>query len=369
MLKNKVLVVVVVLAIGVWMVPTAVAQGGQTSRPMFLTGTVVMADGSPLPEPVLIQMVCQGQAQPQGRTDAEGGFGFQIGTNRATTPNDAAQRSPTTSSTFGGPQTGRETITGMSESSLIGCGVKAVLDGYSSSVVELSGRRAADSPEIGEIVLTKLGETTGTTVSVTSEAAPRDAQRAFERGMQQIGRQRFDQAETQFSRAVEVYPDYAEAWYELGVAQQQQQNLDGAKESYTKASEIDPKFVKPYLNLSLLAARAQDWNETAKQSDMLIELDPYNYPEAFYYNAVAYYNLQNLDKALASAEQCIKLDTTHQIILAKQLLAVLRQMNGNLEGAAEQWRSFIEHAPEGFDTSDAQARLAQLESQIGQGGQ
>jgi len=368
MLRNRAYSALAIFLVGAMMAVAPSAQGQQTSRPMFLTGEVVMADGSPLPERVPIEMVCQGQEQPQGRTDPQGGFGFQIGSNRGTTPNDAAQRTPSTTSSFGGPVTGREQVVGMAESSLIGCGVRAVLEGYSSSVIELSGRRAADSPEIGTIVLTKLGETEGTEVSATSLDAPRDALRAYERGVEQIGRQRFEQAETQLSRAVEIYPDYAEAWQELGVVQQAQGKMEDALPSFEKAIEIDPKFVKPYLHLSLLAARAQNWPETANYSDTLIQLDPYNYAEAYYYSAVAHYNLQDFEKALASADKTVELDTTRQIPLAEQLLAVLLEMSGNLEGAAEHWRAFIQYAPETFNLDAAKTRLAEIESQLGQGG-
>jgi len=313
-------------------------------------------------------MVCQCQEQPQGRTGADGSFSFQIGLNRNTMPGDANQRSPSTSTSFGGFVGGSGQRVGAAEYSLIGCGVLAVLDGYSSSVIELAGRRAADSPEIGQIVLTKLGKTEGSAVSTSSLDAPRDASRAYARGVEQTGRKRFDQAEAQLSRAVEIYPDYAEAWYELGVAQQAQGKMEEALPSFEKAVEIDPKFVKPYLYLSLLAARAQNWQETADYSDTLVQLDPYNYPEAYYYHAVAYYNLQNSIQALTSAEKAVELDTTHQIPLAEQFLAVMLQMSGDLEGAAEHMHNFVQFAPPTMNLDAAKARLADIESQLGQGG-
>jgi len=351
---------VTLLLAGVAVMGCAWAQGQQTSRPMFLTGKVVLSDGGPPPVPVLIEMDCQGQRQPQGHTDAIGEFGFQIGLNRNRTPNDASQRSPSTSDSFGGLIAYRQQVLGAAEYSIFGCGIEAVLDGYSSSAIEMSGRRAADSSEVGTIVLTRLGETGLQAVGIASPKAPENARRAYERGLQQTGRQRFANAEEQLNRAIEIYPDYAEAWHELGVVQQAQGKTEEAHESFEKAIAVDSEFVPPYLHLSLTAARAGDWQETADYSDTLIQVDPAN-PEGFYYNAVAYFNLGNFDRAQASAEQAVELDTEHQIPLAEQLLALLLARQGDFESAAAHMRNFILHALPSYRLGGARRRLAEIE--------
>lgn len=338
-------------------------QTQQTSRPMFLTGNVAMADGTPLPEPVPIVMECQGERQPQGRTDANGDFGFQIGMNRGHTPNDAAQRAPSISDDFGGPITRRQQILGTIEYSVYGCAILAVLDGYSSSAVELSGRRAADNSEIGTIVLTRLGAKLPATVSVTSLQAPASAKRAYERASRQIESGRFEGAEQQLTRAVRIYPEYADAWLALGVAQRSQGKLDQAHDSFERAIAVDNDFVVPYLYLSLMAARASDWPETSRWSDALLELDPDNL-EGLYFNAVAYYNLGNFSASMKSAEAVVAFDTGHEIPLAEQLLAILVAQNGDFERAADLMRSFISHAPPDYRLRGAERRLAQFEQGV-----
>jgi len=330
---------------------------------MFLSGDVAISDGTPLPEPVPVVMECQGQTQPQGMTDADGDFGFQIGMNRNRTPNDATQRAPSTSNDFGGPIAGREQVLGAIEYSLFGCALRAVLDGYSSSAIELSGRRAADSSEVGTIVLTRLGESLPATVSVTSLEAPANAKRAYERAERQISNGQFDAAEQQLTRAVRIYPEYADAWLALGIAQNALNKPDEARESFERAIAADSEYVAPYLHLSLMSARASNWPETARYSDALLALDPDN-AEGLYYNAVAYYNLGNLEVAEASAETAVSVDTAHEIPLAEQLLALLVAREGDFERAAELMRSFISHAPPYYRLRGAERRLAQFENGI-----
>ncbi len=50
-------------------------------RPIFLSGKVVLDDGTPPPEPVKIERVCNGVVRPEGYTDSKGRFSFQLGQN------------------------------------------------------------------------------------------------------------------------------------------------------------------------------------------------------------------------------------------------------------------------------------------------
>jgi hypothetical protein len=65
---------------------------------------------------------------------------------------------------------------------LIGCEIRAALPGFRSDLVNLIGRRSFDNPDVGTIVLHRLGNVEGTTISVTSLRAPKDARKAFEKG-------------------------------------------------------------------------------------------------------------------------------------------------------------------------------------------
>src|SRR5438445_4082904 len=53
----------------------------QTSlpQPIFVSGRVMIDDGTPLPEAVVIQRVCNGSAHAEGYTDSKGYFGIELG--------------------------------------------------------------------------------------------------------------------------------------------------------------------------------------------------------------------------------------------------------------------------------------------------
>src|SRR6185436_14030890 len=103
-----------------------------------------------------------------------------------------------------------------SDSRLLGCELRARLVGYRSQMVSLSNRRALDNPDIGIILLHKLTPNEGGTISATSLAAPKDAKKAFEKGIDFLKKKKPEDALKSFEKAVELYPKYATAWYELG---------------------------------------------------------------------------------------------------------------------------------------------------------
>ena len=65
----------------------------------------------------------------------------------------------------------------------IDCELRARLAGFRSQSVSLANRRPMDPPDLGTILLHRLSATEGTTVSAASLAAPKDAKKAYEKGM------------------------------------------------------------------------------------------------------------------------------------------------------------------------------------------
>ena len=145
----------------------------------------------------------------------------------------------------------------------MGCDLQAKLAGYRSQTVPLAGRRAMDNPDVGTILLHRNGPAEeGKTISAVSLAAPKDAKKAYEKGLDALKKKKFEDAQKNFEKAVEVYPKYATAWYELGMLQAGQGKMDMARKYFDTALEHDPKFVKPYLQISILELQSQKWQET-----------------------------------------------------------------------------------------------------------
>ena len=173
-------------------------------RPIFLSGKVMMDDGTPPPDPVVIQRVCNGRPRPEGYTDSKGRFSFQLGQNLSVLPDASVGRgdyTPNSTNLGINPATG--VGVGSSEEMervLMNCELRADLPGFRSDSVSLAGRRALDNPEVGIIVLHRIGNVEGLTISATSLMAPKDARKAYEKGLEAT-------QETQARRRPEGFPE------------------------------------------------------------------------------------------------------------------------------------------------------------------
>jgi tetratricopeptide (TPR) repeat protein len=345
-------------------------QFPEMQRPIFLSGKVTMEDGSPPPESVVIERVCNGIHRAEDHTDSKGRFSIQLGQNRGLMQ-DASVSSATDG--FGTPGLGTQSRGaggpmggGISERDLMGCELRASLPGYQSSIVNLSGRRVMDNPDVGTIFLKKLGNVEGTTISITSQLAPKDARKAYEKGRELASKKRIADARKEFEKAVAVYPKYAVAWNDLGLIMLAQSEKDKARDAFAKALEADNKFIKPYLQLALLSAGEQKWQDVADTTGRIIRLNPVDFPEAFFYNAVANYNLQKFDDAEKSAAEAVKLDLRHRLPKAQHVLGVLMAMREDFQGAAENMRGYLKYAPQATDADMVKNQLTEIEKRLGQ---
>jgi len=217
-----------------------------------------------------------------------------------------------------------------------------------------------DDPNIGTILLHRIGASEGNTVSAVSLAAPKDAKKAYDHGMDSLKKQKPDQARKDFGKAVELYPKYATAWNELGKLQAAD-DAASARKSFGSAIEADPKFTAPYMQLAVLAVRDKNWEEVAELTEKVTKLDPFDYPNAFFYNAVANYNLKHMEVAEQSAAQAEKLDTRHLMPQVNQLLGILMAMRKDYTGAAEQFRNYLKVSPNGPEAATVRNQLVEVE--------
>jgi len=336
-----------------------------TQHPIYLSGKVMLDDGTPPPDSVVIERVCNGNPRPEAYTDSKGRFSFQLGQNQAMLP-DASVGSVDPG--FGGrPGFGSQggalgnSGRGISERDLMGCELRASLAGYRSDVVDLSGRRVFDNPEVGTIVLHRLGNVEGTTISMTSLMAPKDAKKAYEKAKDALHKKKTADAEKELAKAVQIYPQYAAAWYDLGRLQQQQNQLADARKSYEQALAADAKFVSPYLQIALIEAGENKWQDVAETSERVIHMNPFDFPQAYYFNSVANFNLKNLDAAEKSAREVQKLDTRHQFPKTAQLLGLILAQKQDYSGAAEQLRNYLQLMPNAQDAAQVKSQLSELE--------
>jgi tetratricopeptide (TPR) repeat protein len=346
----------------------------EMQRPIFLSGKVLMDDGTPPPDSVVIERVCNGVARPEAYTDSKGRFSFQLGQNMSM----MADASVSSADPFGsGPGTfdsrsGSNRSSGMgrgmggvTEQQLMGCELRATLAGYRSEIVNLAGRRFMDNPDVGTIIMRRLGNVEGLTISATSALAPKDARKAYDKGREAFGKKKWENSQKELEKAVQIYPKYAAAWHQLGLLYEQQNNVEQARKAYSEALAADGKFVSPYMQLAQLAARERKWEEVRDTTDRVTKLNPFDFPVAYFYNAVAQLNLQNLDAAEKSAREALKIDEQHRIPKISHVLGIILAQKRDYSGAAEHIRSYLKFAPNAGDVEMAKKQLAELEGVAG----
>jgi tetratricopeptide (TPR) repeat protein len=335
------------------------------NRPIMLSGKVMMEDGTPPPELVLIERVCNGVAKPEGYTDSKGRFSFQLGQNQAILA-DASTGSdlgfPGRDMGMGNSRPGMNR--GISEHELMGCEIRAQLPGFRSSIVQLAGRRALDNPDVGTILLQRLAKVDGFTFSATTAMAPKDAKKAYEKAQNAVKKKKLDEAETEYRKAVTAYPKYAIAWYELGRLLEFKKNTEEARKAFDMAIQADSKYINPYENLARLAAMEKKWDESAANSAKLIRLNPYVSPQVYFVSGVAHLNLQQLDVAEEHTREALKRDEKHQNPKINHLLAVILAQKQDIPGAAEQLRAYLKLAPNAPDAETLKQQLADMEKQL-----
>jgi hypothetical protein len=340
------------------------------TRPIFLSGRVMLDDGTPPPEPVTIVKVCNGNGRAQGYTDSKGRFSFQLNQTQAIMQDadvsggglgGGNSRGMGTSSSSPGMSGG-----GMNGSmGLAGCEIKASLPGFRSDSVNLAARNTFDNPDVGTIILHRMANVEGRTISAVSLMAPKDAKKAFEKGRELLKKEKDAEAEKEFDKAVQLYPKYSTAWFQLGLLKEKQNDAAGARKDYAQALAADPKFLNPYHQLAGISMKEKNWQETADTTKRLIDLDPVDFPDAYFYNAVSNYYLKNFDEAEKSAREAQKLDTANHIPQTSQVLGAVLVEKQDYAGAAEQLKKYLTFLKPGEEADKMKNQLMELEKVAG----
>jgi tetratricopeptide (TPR) repeat protein len=267
---------------------------------------------------------------------------------------------------LGGPGSGTGTVSstqsGGINTRLMNCELRARLSGYRSQSVSLMERHALDNPDVGTILLHRLAPTEGApTVSVAALAVPKPADKAYNKGLSFLKKGKPEEARASFQSAIDLYPKFSSAWFELGKLQAINGELDDAHKSFLAASQADPQSVGPCLELALLSLHDKNWHELADVTYHALKLNSFDYPQAYFLNAVANYNLKNLDTAEKSARGAQRLDTRHIYPENSRLLGIILVDRQQYAEAADALRDFLVAAPHSVEAPDVRRQLADLE--------
>jgi tetratricopeptide (TPR) repeat protein len=324
---------------------------------MFISGKVLLEGGGTLSEPVAIERVCNGVTRREGYTDFKGQFEFQLGQNLGF--QDASENDP--NSTPGSPAKTTSSSLNHRSMDLTGCEFRAVFAGFVSSTVMLRTNGDNWQIDIGTIFLKRMGEARGSTISITTMAAPKEAQNAYEKAQKAMTKEKTADAEKELNKAVHLYPGFASAWTLLGEIHRQQNQFDLARTEYTQAQAADPQFVNPTYGLAMIAMQEKKWPEAIRFSDQVIKMNAYAFPVAYFFNAAANYHAQNFAAAEQSALKFKSLDTAHSHPDVCLLLSYILSRRRDYAAAAQQIQDYLTLVPEAPNVESLKADAKRLQ--------
>ena len=338
---------------------------------MFLMGRVATSDGTALPNDVRVERICITRVRQQVYAALNGTFSMQLGSKVDSVFDASAEGSSQ------GGMANRDSVMGIPRHELMNCELRASAAGFHSSVVSLAERDTLDSTiDVGTIVVQRTAKIEGTTLSAAPYNAPKDARRAYEKGLEAEKKGMLADARKFFERAVEIYPRFTNAWFQLGTVLQKENENDAARKAYIQATTIDSKFLPPYLSLASMAFEAGNWTELLKFSGHILDLDPLNKTkftgyimdldplnsaEAYYYNAVANFKLNKIEEAEKSALKAEHVDLRTHFPQLHLLLAYILARKHNYADAIVETRIYLELVPHAQDAEQVRVELAKLE--------
>jgi tetratricopeptide (TPR) repeat protein len=331
-------------------------------RPIFISGKVALSDGTAPSDPVNIERVCNGSTRVEARTDRKGRFSFELGRNVEFQDASSDGQDGLGGRGFGGPRGPARGPSSLRDNNLLfNCELRASLPGYRSDPVSLANIHYMDNPDLGTIILHPIAHVDGLTVSATAALAPKDARKAYEKGLQAAAKKNPDEAQKNFETAVALYPKYAVAWFALGQINEQRDHDEEARKAYDQSITADSKFVPPYERLSFIALKESKWQDLADMTDRMLRLNPYDYPSAYYLNGVANLELQRLDAAEKSAREAIRLDPLKKNARAYYVLGLILAQKREFTASAESLRTFLSAEPQAKDADFVRKQLTQVE--------
>jgi tetratricopeptide (TPR) repeat protein len=193
-------------------------------------------------------------------------------------------------------------------------------------------------------------------------AAPKKAQKAYERAHRELARRNPDHraAARLFEEAVEAYPTFAKAWDWLGQLRYLSGEQIRAAEAFETAIRSDPTYIAPYLRLAALAAQEKRMHDAIGFAEGALRLDR-NSSEGHYYRAAACHALDRKECALESAQAIISRGDDRHFPRVYLITGDAAAGRGDLQAAAKQYARLVELEPGSSAAAAAAAWIAQMQ--------
>ena len=212
------------------------------------------------------------------------------------------------------------------------------------------------------VTLKRVGESEGVVSPASSLNAPKPAAKAYSKGVEALRKGKWDEAQKQFEQAVTIYPEYAQAYSDLGEALEKQQKPAEAQAAFQKALELSPKYLKPYAQLARLAISQNRLQDALQITDRAVKLNATEFPSIYYYQALAHFQMHQLQPAEDSLKQAIELDVDHQMPKAYYMLGLVLEQKGDKPGSIRAFEEYVAQSPKPPDADAVKDRIARMKA-------
>ncbi len=298
--------------------------------PVILRGKVMMEDGSAPPIIVGTERVCSDVAgsAPGPLTDKKGEFIWRMDIDPLETRN---------------------------------CVIRATHAGYSSSAVEVSGidttHTSLDLPPI----TIRSAVADPYVLNFSDNGITGRAKGEWTAAKKALDAQKLAEGASHLEAVVAADPKAAQAWHGLGVVDERLNKLPESHAAYEHAITADPKWLAPYVALTRLCIKTMDWDCAAKTAETLIKVDSkHSYPEIYLHQAVARYELKDLNGAQQSVQEALRLDPKHTQPRTEYVLGRILEAKGDLGGAKEHMAKYLELEPAPADVDLVRGHMDNL---------
>ena len=170
--------------------PTWITLIHQGRAGSYYGGTVKVSDGALPWDPILVNVVCNGETRYTTATDPKGNFLI------SPRPGDAAANARL--STRNGPGGDAQN---KFAAQYVGCNVKAALPGYDSSSVTIAHRNLTDDPNVGTITLKPAENATASVHQRHDRRRSKGCGEGLRKGAQRVGRKQARQSSKGFAES------------------------------------------------------------------------------------------------------------------------------------------------------------------------
>lgn len=323
---------------------------------VILSGEVVTDDGSPLPEMLEVQLVCNGRVNQSTLVAPDGTFSFTLGEPRTDDWVD-----PSLGGSLGGslesvvkvapPGRGAKLdevpSLGTGRADLRGCEIRLPpRPDLVANSIALDTRNALENPDVGRIVVHRTGGSRARTVSVSFLSAPKKARQRYQDAVELIQRDkpRWKDAEKKLREALKIHPEFAAAWDLLGRVLMSEEKREEGKAAFERAVELEPGLLPPREALALAAVQEADWERLRQIASALLELDP-GHPRALFWSGMACFYLRDFGPGVRHLEQLYSTGAEEDFPFGLLLLGVMQANQGDVPGAAVSLQKYLDLMP------------------------